>query len=110
MLTQIHSYKSSGYKTLWTDGKMFYVASTIDNNYSDSNQETMVFHSDAEGVVIDWTELYVTHDNASHVYIMKEFGKTLEDELEAKKDKASLTLVQALKEFVDLMEIKNGTR
>lgn len=109
MLTQIHSYKSSGYKTLWTDGKMFYVASTIDNNYSDSNQETMVFHSDAEGVVTDWADLYVTHDNASHVYIMKEFGKILQAELNAKRDKASLTLTMALKEFVDLMEIKNGT-
>ena len=110
MLTQIHSYKSPGYKTLWTDGKMFYVASTIDNNnYSGSNQETMVFHSDAEGVVTDWADLYVTHDNASHVYIMKEFGETLEAELNAKKDKASLALTKALKEFVDLMELERGT-
>ena len=88
---------------------MFYVASTIDNNYSVSNQETMVFHSDEKGVVTDFTDLYVTHDNASHVYIMKEFGETLEAELEAKKDKASLALTTALKEFVDLMELERGT-
>lgn len=109
MLTQIHSYTSPEYKTLWTDGKVFYVASTINNNYSHSNQETMVFHSDAEGVVTDWADLYITHDNKSHVYIMKEFGEILQAELNAKRDKVSLALTKALKEFVDLMELERGT-
>lgn len=82
MLTQIHSYKFSGYKSLWTDGKMFYIASTIDGSFS--QLETMVFHSDQEGEVTNWADLYVTYENQSHNDTMKEFEEVLKSKMETK--------------------------
>jgi hypothetical protein len=68
----IETLHGRGYKTLWKDGSKYYCVSSVQDNMLNIS-ETMVFESDKNGNVINWSELYVCDYTEDHRSVMENF-------------------------------------
>jgi hypothetical protein len=68
----IRNLSGNGYKTLWYhEGTYYYVSSVFHIDVPIS--ETMVFESDENGNVSNWSELYVCGYTEDHQSVMEQF-------------------------------------
>jgi hypothetical protein len=70
----ISNLSGNGYKTLWYHDDTYYYVSSVQNTTIPIS-ETMVFESDKDGNVSDWSELYVCGYTEDHQSVMEQFQK-----------------------------------